>query len=204
MLGEVELARRLGAVRRWLIGARRRRRSSLAAVYWFALRDLTVDRQRSDVPRAGLDDRRAAKTRSGSAPTAGSSASSTVPTERRRCRELPLEAKCRRATAWPGHVLKQAQVLGAAPAALRPYVERSYYGESGVDVILTTGIELRFGDASQAKRKWKAAAAVLADPSVTALDYVDLHAPTHPAVGGSRTRACRPLHEARHAAPCER
>lgn len=84
-----------------------------------------------------------------------------------------------------GPVLQQAKVLGATPAALRPYVERSYYGESGVDVVLTTGIELRFGDASQAKRKWEAAAAVLADPSITALDYVDLSAPSHPAYGGA-------------------
>ncbi|MFN8162403.1 MAG: cell division protein FtsQ/DivIB [Solirubrobacterales bacterium] len=84
-----------------------------------------------------------------------------------------------------GPMLQQARVLGAAPAALVPYVERSYYGESGVDVMLTSGIELRFGDASQAVRKWKAAAAVLADPSVTALDYVDLHAPSRPAIGGS-------------------
>ena len=43
--------------------------------------------------------------------------------------------------------------------------------------MLRSGIELRFGDASQAATKWKAAAAVLADPSITALDYVDLHAP---------------------------
>jgi hypothetical protein len=84
-----------------------------------------------------------------------------------------------------GPVLEQARVLGAAPAALRPYVEGSYFGESGVDVKLTSGIELRFGSASQARRKWRAAAAVLADPSVTALDYVDLHAPSHPDVGGS-------------------
>ncbi len=84
-----------------------------------------------------------------------------------------------------GTALQQARVLGAAPAGLRPYVERSYYGESGVDVILSSGIELRFGDASQAGKKWRAAAAVLADPSVTALDYVDLHAPGRPAVRGS-------------------
>jgi hypothetical protein len=84
-----------------------------------------------------------------------------------------------------GPALEQARVLGAAPAALRPYIERSYYGESGVDVELRSGIELRFGDASQATAKWKAAAAVLADPSITALDYVDLHAPRRPAVGGS-------------------
>jgi hypothetical protein len=83
-----------------------------------------------------------------------------------------------------GPVLQQAKVLGAAPAALRPYIERSYYGESGVDVDLTSGIELYFGDASQAKRKWKAAAAILADPSITALDYVDLHAPGRPSYEG--------------------
>jgi Cell division protein FtsQ len=84
-----------------------------------------------------------------------------------------------------GPVLQQARILGAAPATLRPYLESSYYGESGVDVMLRSGIELRFGDASQAATKWKAAAAVLADPSITALDYVDLHAPGRPDVGGS-------------------
>jgi hypothetical protein len=84
-----------------------------------------------------------------------------------------------------GPVLQQARVLGAAPATLRPYIESSYYGESGIDVMLRSGIELRFGDASQAATKWKAAAAILADPSLTALDYVDLHAPGRPAVGGS-------------------
>jgi Cell division protein FtsQ len=84
-----------------------------------------------------------------------------------------------------GPVLEQARILGAAPATLRPYIESSYYGESGVDVELRSGIELRFGDASQAATKWRAAAAVLADPSITALDYVDLHAPRRLAVGGS-------------------
>lgn len=84
-----------------------------------------------------------------------------------------------------GPMLQQALVLGAAPAALRPYLERSYYGESGVDVVLAAGVELRFGDASQAARKWRAAAAVLADPEISTLDYVDLHAPSRPAVYGS-------------------
>ena len=83
-----------------------------------------------------------------------------------------------------GPALQQARVLGAAPAALRPYLASSSYGESGVDVETTAGIELRFGDASQIARKWKAAAAVLADPEVTALDYVDLNAPGRPGLGG--------------------
>jgi len=84
-----------------------------------------------------------------------------------------------------GSLLQQALVLGAAPAALRPYVESSYYGESGVDVELASGIELRFGEATRAEEKWKAAAAVLANPSIAALDYVDLHVPRRPAVYGS-------------------
>lgn len=84
-----------------------------------------------------------------------------------------------------GPLLEQARVLGAAPAALRPYLEGSYLGESGVNVKLRSGIELRFGDAARAGEKWRAAAAVLADRSVTALDYVNLHAPRRPSVGGS-------------------
>ena len=76
-------------------------------------------------------------------------------------------------------------MLGGAPLALRPYLASSRYGESGVDVETTSGIELRFGDATLVEKKWKAAAAVLADPSLEALDYVDLHAPAHPAIGGS-------------------
>jgi Cell division protein FtsQ len=84
-----------------------------------------------------------------------------------------------------GLALQQVHVLAAAPTGLRPYIEASHYGESGVDVELSSGIELRFGDASQAEQKWRAAAAVLADPTVTELDYVDLHAPRRPAVGGS-------------------
>lgn len=84
-----------------------------------------------------------------------------------------------------GPALEQVRVLAATPAALRPYVAGSYYGESGVDVNLTSGVELRFGDSTQAARKWRAAAAVLADPSVTTLDYVNLYAPSRPTVGGS-------------------
>jgi hypothetical protein len=84
-----------------------------------------------------------------------------------------------------GPALEQVRVLAAVPDALRPYVESSFFGESGVDVELTTGIELRFGDATQAQRKWRAAAAILANPEITALDYVDLHAPNRPSYEGS-------------------
>ena len=84
-----------------------------------------------------------------------------------------------------GTLLAQARVLGAAPEALRPHIASSYYGETGVDVELRSGIELRFGDASRLEKKWRAAATVLADPSVTAADYVNLHTPRRPSIYGS-------------------
>jgi hypothetical protein len=93
--------------------------------------------------------------------------------------ELPKGGRLR------GPALEQVRVLAAVPDALRPYVADSSFGERGVEVELTTGIELYFGDASQAARKWRAAAAVLANPEITALDYVDLTAPSRPSHGGS-------------------
>lgn len=84
-----------------------------------------------------------------------------------------------------GPMLEQVCVLGAAPPALRPYLESSTYDATGVEVELRSGIELQFGDATRVQEKWQAAAAVLADPEITALDYVDLQAPRRPGVGGS-------------------
>jgi hypothetical protein len=84
-----------------------------------------------------------------------------------------------------GPALEQVHVLAVVPDQLRPYLESSSYGETGVEVTLTTGIELIFGDASQAARKWSAAIAVLANPEVTSLDYVNLEAPNRPTYGGS-------------------
>ncbi len=98
--------------------------------------------------------------------------------------QLPL-AEAPKGGQLAGPMLEQARVLGAAPAALRPYLASSRYGESGVDVETTAGIELRFGDATQAELKWKAAAAILADPEIEALDYVNVIAPARPAYGGS-------------------
>jgi hypothetical protein len=84
-----------------------------------------------------------------------------------------------------GPALEQVHVLAAVPDELRPYLESSGYGEKGVEVTLTTGIELIFGDASKAAKKWRAGIAVLANPEVTSLDYVDLQAPSRPSYGGS-------------------
>lgn len=84
-----------------------------------------------------------------------------------------------------GPALEQVRVLAAVPDALRPYVESSSFGEDGVEVDLTTGIELIFGDATKARRKWRSAAAVLANPEITALDYVNVTAPNRPTYEGS-------------------
>jgi cell division septal protein FtsQ len=152
-----------------------------ALLYWFALRDTTVE--------SHLVPPRATATIG-----SGSDAIAVGPDGRvldwlslpegTRLPQLPLSEPPPRGR-LAGPVLRQARVLGAAPATLRPYLASSSYGESGIDVELRSGIELRFGDAAHAAEKWRAAAAVLADPSVTALDYVDLHAPARPAVGGS-------------------
>jgi hypothetical protein len=154
---------------------------AIAAVWFFLIRD-EVATPRIDFPEA------TATLGSGEEAIAVSADGEVVPwlplPEGAELPELPL-TEPPKSGRLAGPMLEQARVLGAAPRALRPYLARSYYGESGVDVELTTGIELRFGDASQVSRKWKAAAAVLADPSIEALDYVDLHAPARPAIGGS-------------------
>ena len=98
--------------------------------------------------------------------------------------ELPVDS-APKGDRVQGSVLEQVHVLAATPAVLRPYVASSHFGESGVGVELTSGIELRFGNSADAKRKWRAAATVLANPEITALDYVDLQAPGRPAVYGS-------------------
>lgn len=153
----------------------------LLGIYWFGLRTKTV-KPRVAVPQL------AATIGSGTEAVGVTNAGAVVrwlplpqdpPLPRLPLEEPPKGGQLR------GPALEQAHVLGAVPKALRPYVESSGFGESGVDVTLTTGIELRFGDDSRVGRKWRAAATVLADPAITALDYVDLRAPSRPGLYGS-------------------
>lgn len=151
------------------------------AVYWFAFRQETAE------PTV-LVPRLAAQIGEGEN-AAGVSADGAVVRwlplpEEPPLPRLPLEGPPKGGRV-KGPALEQVRVLAAVPDELRPYVEGSRFGRSGVDVKLTTGIELRFGDATQASRKWRVAAGILADPSITALDYVDLAAPSHPSYGGS-------------------
>jgi cell division septal protein FtsQ len=83
-----------------------------------------------------------------------------------------------------GGVLEQVHLLAAAPKQLRHLVAATGHDKTGVTATFTSGIEVRFGDEREATRKWEAAAAVLADPSVKLLSYVDVTAPTRPVYGG--------------------
>jgi hypothetical protein len=152
-----------------------------AAIWFFFVRDTVVEPE-VRVPAV------AATIGSGSEAIAVTADGTVVPwfplPEEVELPQLPL-TEVPRGGRLKGPALEQARILGAAPEGVRPYLASSNYGESGVEVETTAGIELRFGDASQATRKWKAAVAVLADPEIEALDYVNVIAPAHPAYAGS-------------------
>jgi cell division septal protein FtsQ len=83
-----------------------------------------------------------------------------------------------------GQDLREALVLGAAPAALRSEIAGvSFRATRGITVDLHGGIQVRFGSATAAPTKWAAAAAVLADRHLASLAYVDVRVPKRPAVG---------------------
>lgn len=175
------MARRLGSLRLRLGAGAAVAALLLFAIYWFVVRTDSAE------PRV-LVPRLAATIGEGSEAVGVAADGALVrwlplpeepPLPRLPLDELPKGGRVR------GPVLAQVHVLAAVPEALRPYAAGSDFGESGVRVDLTTGIEIRFGDDSQAKRKWRAAAAVLANPEVTALDYVNVEAPTKPSYGGS-------------------
>lgn len=81
-----------------------------------------------------------------------------------------------------GQDLAQALVLGGVPGKLRTYLDYSREGPGGVEVTLSNGLVLAFGDPTLIDQKWRAAAAVLADPGLTDAVYVDLTVPRRPAV----------------------
>ena len=82
-----------------------------------------------------------------------------------------------------GPRLSQAIVLGAVPTELRPFVAGSRIGEEGIEVELSNGLKLIFGDDSKPDAKWKAATTVIADPEMVDAGYIDLTVPWRPAVG---------------------
>lgn len=81
--------------------------------------------------------------------------------------------------------LDQALILGAAPKPLVGLIEGSEYSsDHGVELTMRGDIPIRFGAGGEADEKWAAASAVLADPELTGLGYLDVSVPERPAVGG--------------------
>jgi cell division protein FtsQ len=86
---------------------------------------------------------------------------------------------------FEGQGLSEARALGATPAPLSPLIAgAAVTHDYGVVVTLRGGIAIRLGNAERPAAQWAAAAAVLADPKLTSLAYVDVRVPERPAVGG--------------------
>ena len=84
-----------------------------------------------------------------------------------------------------GDALEISRVLGAAPPELAEAINSAETDKDvGVSVEIGPGLELRFGDSTSADLKWKAAAAVLADPKFEGASYLDLSVPDRPVAGG--------------------
>jgi cell division protein FtsQ len=93
----------------------------------------------------------------------------------------------------PG-ALHGARVAGAAPAALRPRLERvELRSEEGIVVETRDGPELIFGDGSRVRAKWIAATRVLADPEAAGASYIDVRLPGRPAAGGLPAETLAPV-----------
>jgi len=84
-----------------------------------------------------------------------------------------------------GEALRALAALGAAPPALRSRIERVAVTRAhGLELQLANGPALWFGGGERLLAKWAAATAVLADPEAAGASYVDVSAPSRPAVGG--------------------
>jgi cell division septal protein FtsQ len=85
-----------------------------------------------------------------------------------------------------GDPLEIALVAGAAPEPLLELVQDlSIGGTEGVQVELRGDVPVYFGTSDRADEKWAAAAAILADPKIDTLTYVDVRVAERPAVGGA-------------------
>lgn len=88
--------------------------------------------------------------------------------------------------ALEGTDLELARVAGGAPEALRELIEElSFDRSNGVEVVLEGGVPVYFGTGERAPEKWAAVAAILADPQVETLTYLDVRVPERPALGGA-------------------
>lgn len=90
--------------------------------------------------------------------------------------------------------LHAAQVAGAAPAPLRPRLERiELRSGDGIVVEMREGPEIIFGAATRVRAKWIAATRVLADPDAEGATYIDVRLPGRPAAGGLPAETLAPV-----------
>lgn len=83
-----------------------------------------------------------------------------------------------------GDALAGAQILGSLPRVLAPQVEQvAIDSDHGPVATLAGGIEVRFGDSSGVEAKWRAVAAVLANPEFTSANYLDVSVASRPVAG---------------------
>ncbi|MDQ8043665.1 MAG: hypothetical protein REI11_03620 [Patulibacter sp.] len=76
------------------------------------------------------------------------------------------------------------RILGAAPEPLLSLARSIRTGQAGIEVVMSHGPRLIFGNSQYAADKWAAAAAVIADGPAARASYIDLRVPGRPAVGG--------------------
>ena len=90
--------------------------------------------------------------------------------------------------------LHAARVAGAAPAPLRPRLDRiDVRSQDGIVVEMREGPEIIFGDATRVRAKWLAATRVLADPEAEGATYIDVRLPGRPAAGGLPAATVAPV-----------
>jgi cell division septal protein FtsQ len=77
------------------------------------------------------------------------------------------------------------RVLAAAPAPLRPKLERAYLAKGrGILVSMRDGTTLELGTRARLAAKWASATRVLAAPSASGADEIDVRLPERPAASG--------------------
>jgi cell division protein FtsQ len=81
-------------------------------------------------------------------------------------------------------LLDALRVAGAAPDPLLRRADELTFDSRGVVVSLSNGPQLVFGTGADARAKWAAASAVLADRSAAGATYLDLRVPGRVAAGG--------------------
>ncbi|MDX6642792.1 MAG: cell division protein FtsQ [Solirubrobacteraceae bacterium] len=97
---------------------------------------------------------------------------------------VPLEALPTGTRVRDSRALRLLVVAGAAPATLRPLLERIRSGQDGVRAELRGGLRIIFGSRVDATAKWAAAARVIADPTSAGAAYIDVRVPERPVAGG--------------------